>query len=159
MTAMIRKQFGAALATCLLAGLAATAGAQTYAITKFTIDGGGGESSGGKYLVKGTIGQPDASGVSKGGRYTVSGGYWAGLVNIVRTAGAPELRIMKSGKSTVMLSWKDPSDAWVLQQSETLKAADWKTSNLQITIVNGEKHVLVNRPSRPQYFRLRRKGA
>lgn len=34
--------------------------AQSYSIDWFTIDGGGGTSTGGVYSVSGTIGQPDA---------------------------------------------------------------------------------------------------
>ena len=49
--------------------------AQPYAITWWTIDGGGGTSSGGGYSLSGTIGQPDA-GVMSGGLYTLTGGFW-----------------------------------------------------------------------------------
>ena len=47
----------------LLAGLLATAAlssAQPYDISWYTIDGGGGSSSGGNFSISGTIGQPDA---------------------------------------------------------------------------------------------------
>lgn len=37
-----------------------------YAISWSTIDGGGGESSGGPYVLMGTIGQPDAGAMSGG---------------------------------------------------------------------------------------------
>ena len=40
--------------------LATGALAQTYSIDWYTIDGGGGTSTGGVYSVSGTIGQPDA---------------------------------------------------------------------------------------------------
>ena len=42
-----------------------------------TIDGGGGQSSGGQYILNGTIGQPDA-GYSSGGNYELLGGFWPG---------------------------------------------------------------------------------
>ena len=58
-----------------------------------TVDAGGGASSGGRYSIVGTIGQPDADEISlcspDGGvscvaaRYEVTGGYWTG------SAGAP----------------------------------------------------------------------
>jgi hypothetical protein len=48
-----------------------------YQIFWHTIDGGGGQSSGGQYILTGTIGQPDA-GYSEGGRYEVLGGFWPG---------------------------------------------------------------------------------
>jgi hypothetical protein len=42
-----------------------------------TIDGGGGQSSGGPYVLTGTIGQPDAA-YSDGGNYELLGGFWSG---------------------------------------------------------------------------------
>lgn len=49
-----------------------------YEITKGTIDGGGGLSSGGAYSVTGTIAQSDASLQSaSGGLYSVTGGFWS----------------------------------------------------------------------------------
>jgi len=49
--------------------------AQSYAISWWTVDGGGGTSTGGGYTLSGTIGQPDA-GVMGGGGYTLTGGFW-----------------------------------------------------------------------------------
>ncbi len=48
-----------------------------YEISWYTIDGGGGQSSGGTYTLIGTIGQPDAA-YSAGGDYEVLGGFWPG---------------------------------------------------------------------------------
>jgi hypothetical protein len=49
-----------------------------YELSWYTIDGGGGRtSSGGPYLLTGTIGQPDAA-WSQGGRYELLGGFWPG---------------------------------------------------------------------------------
>jgi hypothetical protein len=48
-----------------------------YSIDWYTIDGGGGTSSGGPYRLVGTIGQPDAA-YSAGGPYEVFGGFWPG---------------------------------------------------------------------------------
>jgi hypothetical protein len=42
-----------------------------------SIDGGGGQSSGGPYSLTGTVGQPDAA-YSAGGEYEVLGGFWPG---------------------------------------------------------------------------------
>jgi hypothetical protein len=61
--------------------LAAASAAQAQiSIPWFTVDGGGGSSSGGSFTIRGTIGQPDA-GVMTGGQYTVSGGFWAGIAS------------------------------------------------------------------------------
>ena len=49
-----------------------------FEITKSTIDGGGGTSSGGDFTVTGTIGQPDANPqISTGGGFALTGGFWA----------------------------------------------------------------------------------
>jgi hypothetical protein len=48
-----------------------------YKITWYTIDGGGGTSTGGPYTLNGTIGQPDAA-WSSGGIYELLGGFWPG---------------------------------------------------------------------------------
>ena len=51
--------------------------AQDYDIDWHTVDGGGEMwSTGGDYELSGTIGQPDAGGMS-GGPYTLTGGFWA----------------------------------------------------------------------------------
>ena len=48
-----------------------------YEISWSTIDGGGGTSTGGQYLVRGTIGQHDAA-YSQGRQYELLGGFWPG---------------------------------------------------------------------------------
>jgi len=48
-----------------------------YAVSRYTVDGGGGVSIGGNYIVRGTLGQPDAA-VSAGGSYELLGGFWPG---------------------------------------------------------------------------------
>jgi hypothetical protein len=75
------------LAGCLLAGglLAAVGGAvqaqapqQSYDLSWWTVDGGGGTwSVGGTYVQGGTAGQPDA-GLPTGGTFTLAGGFWGG---------------------------------------------------------------------------------
>ncbi|MHC4624788.1 MAG: hypothetical protein ACYS4W_12895, partial [Planctomycetota bacterium] len=48
-----------------------------YDLSWSTIDGGGGVSSGGLYILTGTVGQPDAAS-SAGGPYEALGGFWPG---------------------------------------------------------------------------------
>jgi hypothetical protein len=48
------------------------------ALTWWTVDGGGGESRGGVYVLQGTAGQPDAGTAMLGGRYAMVGGFWGG---------------------------------------------------------------------------------
>ncbi len=48
-----------------------------FAINWYTVDGGGGASSGGTFQLVGTIGQSDASPVAQtGGPFSFSGGFW-----------------------------------------------------------------------------------
>ncbi len=51
------------------------AAAGVFDLTWFTVDGGGGTSSGGGFVLSGTIGQPDAGEMSGGG-FTLLGGFW-----------------------------------------------------------------------------------
>ena len=46
-----------------------------YSIPWWTVDGGGGNSQGGPYVLGGTIGQADAH-TSSGGIYALVGGFW-----------------------------------------------------------------------------------
>ncbi|MCI0395922.1 MAG: hypothetical protein L0332_05240 [Chloroflexi bacterium] len=48
-----------------------------YAVPWWTVDGGGDASQGGSFIVRGTIGQPDA-GYSTGGNYGLASGFWHG---------------------------------------------------------------------------------
>ncbi|MBK7403104.1 MAG: hypothetical protein IPJ41_00375 [Phycisphaerales bacterium] len=69
--------------TCTMIGilgaamLAASASAQVYEIPWYTIDGGGGTSTGGSFSLSGTIGQHDAGGPMSGGAFALTGGFWA----------------------------------------------------------------------------------
>ena len=66
------------LAVLLLAAvICSPAQAQDYQINWYTIDGGGGTSSGGPYTLTGTIGQPDVA-YSAGSGYELLGGFWPG---------------------------------------------------------------------------------
>src|SRR3954470_7415610 len=80
-----------------------SAQAQTYSIDWFTVDGGGGTSTGGVYSVTGTIGQPDA-GTMSGGTFSLTGGFW-GIVAAVQTPGSPLLTVQRTSTNTVLISW------------------------------------------------------
>ena len=54
-----------------------TADYTQYQLNWNTIDGGGGQSSGGQYVLTGTIGQPDAA-YSSASKYELLGGFWSG---------------------------------------------------------------------------------
>ena len=66
------------LVICLLfLSLASAQSGGPYVLDWSTIDGGGGKSSGGQYVLTGTIGQPDAD-YGSGDNYELLGGFWPG---------------------------------------------------------------------------------
>jgi len=65
------------LVALVVSGLITSSSLGQYEINWYTIDGGGGRSSGGPYELLGTIGQPDAA-WSRGGDYELLGGFWPG---------------------------------------------------------------------------------
>lgn len=73
-----RAQWAIVLAAVLALALGTLALAQVTMpqIDWWTVDGGGGTSSGDNYVIRGTIGQPEAGGLSEDGTYMVSGGFW-----------------------------------------------------------------------------------
>ena len=139
----------------LLAALfSRSASAQTYSINWYTIDGGGGTSTGGVYSVSGTIGQPDASTQTMtGGNYSVTGGFWS--LFAVQTPGAPVLRIFLTTTNTAVVAWPAPSTGFVLQQNTNLITTNWVTvTNIPI-VVGSENHVIVNPPTGNRFYRLK----
>jgi hypothetical protein len=88
-----------------------------YRLDWFTMDGGGGTSSGGGYTLTGTIGQHDAAPASgaPGTDYRMEPGFWAAVLPV---PGAPELRMRLSGDNAIL--WWPSGTGHVLQQSTDL---------------------------------------
>ena len=126
--------------------------AQNYSIDWFTIDGGGGTSTGGVFSVSGTIGQPDAGHMS-GGNYTVDGGFW-GIIAAVQTPGAPFLRVFLPTTNTVVIAWPAPSTGFSLEQKSDLNAASWGGVTNTPIPVGSEKQVIVSPPVGNRFYRL-----
>ena len=101
-----------------------TVSAQSYAIDWFTIDGGGGTSTGGVYSVSGIIGQPEAGGPMTGGPYSATGGFWA-LSMVEQTTSAPMLVIVPSGADQARISWAPNTPGFVLQERTSLSPPNW----------------------------------
>ena len=70
------------LGALLLPVMAALAQLGGYELAWFTVDGGGGISTGGDYTLSGTAGQPDA-GTLSGGTFELSGGFWVPQLGVV----------------------------------------------------------------------------
>jgi len=127
--------------------------AQSYSIDWFTVDGGGGTSTGGVYSVSGTIGQPDA-GTMNGGNYSIQGGFWS-VIAAIQTEGAPLLTITRSGPSAIV-SWPSPSTGFVLQETASLGNAAW-TNVAQTPVDNGtNKTVTITPPVGNKFYRLKK---
>ncbi len=77
----------------VISAVPTVSGESTYVLDWYTIDGGGGQSSGGPYVLTGTIGQPDA-GYLDGDNYELLGGFWVGgplcIVNFIDFANFAE---------------------------------------------------------------------
>lgn len=136
------------ISTLSLIVAAATALAQSYSIDWFTIDGGGGTSTGGVYSISGTIGQPDA-GVASGGNYSLIGGFW-GAVIPVQSPGAPTLFITPTG-TNVTISWLPNTTGFVLQQVNALTPVPVGWANAPVGYTNG---VIIPATPQTRYFRL-----
>ena len=129
--------------------------AQSYTIDWYKIAGGGGTSTNGQYSVTGTIGQPDASGALSGGQYSVTGGFWS-LIQVVQTAGVPNLIIVPNGPNSVKVLWPDPAtNTYTLQQDSNLAVpGGWTASGYTITSANGTNSITITPPTGNLFFRL-----
>jgi hypothetical protein len=127
--------------------------AQNYSIDWYSIDGGGGSSSGSGFSITGTIGQPDAS-RSSGGNYAVDGGFW-GIISAIQAPGGPFLRVEISSTNTVLVAWPNPSTGFNLQQNPTLDTNSWASVTNIPLVVGEEKLVIVTPPAGNRFFRLK----
>jgi hypothetical protein len=143
----------------LLLGLAllvlslAKLNAQNYSIDWFTIDGGGGTSTGAVYSVSGTIGQPDAGHLT-GGNFTLDGGFW-GIIAAVQLPGSPLLRVVLTVTNTVVVTWTAPSTGFSLQENPILNAGAWTAVTNPINVVGSENQVIVSPPTGNRFYRLK----
>lgn len=127
--------------------------AQSYSIDWWSIDGGGGTSTGAVYSVSGTIGQPDAGHMS-GGNYKVDGGFWS-LIAAVQTPGAPMLSITRLGNS-VIVSWPSPSTGFGLQQNGNVANPNgWSIFEGTISDNGSTRSVTITSPMGNLCFRLK----
>ena len=132
--------------------------AQNYSIDWFTIDGGGGTSSGGAYSLSGTIGQPDA-GILSGGAYFLTGGFW-GIIQAIQTPGAPLLSVETLPNGNVRVFWPASATGFVLDQATGLAVSPSPTVWTPVGLAyqtNASQISIIAAPSPSQrYFRLRK---
>jgi len=104
--------------------------AADYSIDWYTIDGGGGTSTGGDFQVSGTIGQPDA-GAATGGPYQLVGGFWAFTQSVVPPDGEVESDYFFIGSPADV----DDEDAAEIPATETVQDAPESTTTYEIAEV------------------------
>lgn len=120
-----------------------------YTVTWFTIDGGGGNSTGGVYSVSGTLGQPDAGQQPmSGGNYTLQGGFWPGLI-VPSTTGTPTLFIRFSS-GNVIISWSPATPGFVLEETTSLTTPSWSPASA------GNPTAPIPAIGQPRFYRLRK---
>lgn len=116
-----------------------------------SVDGGGGSSTGGVFVITGTIGQPDAGAMS-GGNFAVQGGFRANIA-VVQTPGAPLLSILTTN-NTLVLVWPAPATGYLLQETPALSVMNWTNANLTPVTVGSEKRVTLPSAAGNRFYRL-----
>jgi hypothetical protein len=139
-------------ALCFL-GAPLASHAQSLSIDWFTMDGGGGTSTGGVFAVSGTIGQPDANAQPlTGGNFSLVGGFWS--LFAVQTPGAPVLSIRLTSTNTALVLWPSPSTGFALQQNLDLSTTNWMAAPQSVADNGTNKFILVNPPVGNRFYRL-----
>ena len=141
-------------AGALLLLAASAVHAQTnFTIDWYSVDGGGGSSTGGTFTVTGTIGQPDAGKISGGG-FGIDSGFWA-IIAAVQTPGAPLLTIARTITNTVAISWPSPSTGYVLQQNtNSIASINWSNVVATPTDDGTSKTIIASPPTGRRFYRL-----
>jgi hypothetical protein len=125
-----------------------------YTVDWFTIDGGGGTSTGGVYSVNGTIGQPDAGSLS-GGQYSLNGGFWS-VIAAVQTPDAPFLSIERLANGSVRVLWPIPAASFSLDQSMVVgAAASWLPVSPPYQTNTTHISITLPMPAGSRFYRLR----
>ena len=148
------------VASLLVAFNASAQSGGPYDLSWFTVDGGGGTSSGGSYTLSGTIGQPDAGGPMVGGSYALTGGFWS-ILSAIQTPGAPFLTVTRNTVTgAVSVSWPQPADGWLLDQTPSLttppSAIPWSQVGFPYQTNSGRISITLPAPTGNRYYRLRR---
>jgi hypothetical protein len=145
------------IALCLLPSAFCLCAQAQYSLDWFTIDGGGGTSTGGVYSISGTIGQPDA-GVMSGGPFSLVGGFW-GVVGVIQTPGAPRLAIERTN-GIVRVFWPVSTTDFVLEQTTNLVSAPLTNTWTQVPMpyeTNAtHSFISVAPPANKRFYRLRK---
>ena len=93
-----------------------------------------------------------------GGSYSLIGGFWGG---VIQTPGAPLLAVRRDLLTgTVTVSWPQPADGWLLDQTPALStvpsAIVWNQVGFPYQTNAGQISVTIPSPTGARYYRLRR---
>ena len=132
---------------CLVLLAVPPANAQ-YAIDWFTMDGGGGASSGGGFTLTGTIGQPD-TGTLSGGNYSLQGGFWPAIV-LPATGETPTVFTQLSA-SSIIIFWSPTTSGFSLEQSSSLLPGSWSPAPS-----GADNPAMIPLGSGPAFYRLKK---
>jgi hypothetical protein len=138
--------------TALLSLTSASALAE-FKITRWTMDGGSGQSTGGVHVVTGSLGQP-TGGNQSSSSFQLAGGYY-GFVAVAPGGPGPVLRITPLARE-VVLSWPESARGFLLEQTSSLTRPEWSTVNGVTAVVGGEFQMRLPWTTTNRYFRLRK---
>jgi len=119
-----------------------------------TVDGGGAMSAGGKFLMTGTVGQPDA-GALAGGQFKLEGGFWSGVA-VVQTPGAPFLKIKLLGNGQAVISWPVTVTGFTLEEAPAVSNTPWNNTPQSVVDTAAEHAVTVPANGIMKVFRLKK---
>ncbi len=124
-----------------------------FTINWFTIDGGGGTSTGGPFSVSGTIGQPDASPLA-GGPFKIEGGFWGGIT-VLQTPGAPVLKIKPIAGGLAVISWPVSATGFTLEETATIVQPNSWSATPQPIVDTATEHTVTVPATGNKCFRLK----
>lgn len=143
------------LAAALAAFAPASIHAQPFTLTLEALTSGNSTSTGGSYTLDSTVGEVSAGwALSRGGPFSLAGGFWGALTPTAPDAGAPLLAIQVD-VDTLRLSWPFPSEGFILEHSASTLGPWAPVETLYTT--NATEISTFTVPSEPlRFFRLRK---
>lgn len=146
--------FAAVLLAPLLVAVAGGTARAASRLADWTMDSGGGRSTGAVFAVTGSVGQV-AGGQARSVSFQVTGGY-LGLIAVVPTAGAPALRLVSASPAQgVVVSWPTAgSTGFRLQRTSDLSRPRWTDVSVAARVVGEEQQVRLPWEAGHHYFRL-----
>ena|ERR1051326_6974387 len=135
-----------------LAASASVAAFGQYSIGWYRVGGASSSSSGGEYVVTGTLGHATDSAPTNGDGYAVTAGFWA--FDVIRTPGEPRLTIVLNPDNTVAISWSATPAGYALEQSADLNT--WAPPPESVSDNGANRFIVVSPGVGTRFYRLKR---